>query len=122
MTNTRNPNAGHATNERTFSERKFHYHSRTRSTVHQHHSRTDTRRRPKSEVRPSGPAARRGADGLRSLDAFSATQPKGPEVGKSRSVFAFRRARLDVALLAIASDRLRSVARSEEHTSELPSH
>ncbi len=64
-----------------------------------------------------GLAARRGADGLRALDAFPATQPAKSEVGKSRSVSAFRRSWLDVALFVAASDWLRSSARRTEKLS-----
>src|SRR6185436_13533615 len=69
-------------NERSSAERK--HQSRTRSTLYQHHSCVVARRRAKSKLRPSRTATRRGADGLRALDAFSATQSAQSKVGKSR--------------------------------------
>ena len=45
----------------------------TRSAVHQHHALPLGRRRAEGEQRPSGPAARRRADGLRAVDATSSS-------------------------------------------------
>jgi hypothetical protein len=103
--------------ERACAEGKLQHQSRTRPTLHQHHSSVIDRRRPESELGPSRSAARRRADGVRAVDTLSSSQSEEPEVGESRSIPLVSRSRIDAALLAAALDRLRPLARRVE---ELP--
>ena len=63
--------------------------------------------RTKGQLRPSGHADGRGGDGVHALDASSALQSEGPALAQSRPLRTFGRPRLDAALRAALSDRLR---------------
>src|SRR5829696_5988813 len=104
-------------NARARAERKLQHHSRTRSTLHQHNPYAITRCGAEGEFGSPWLATRRRADGLRSLDTLPAAQPAKSQVGESRSISAFSRTRINVALLVASSDRLRSCARRVEKLS-----
>ena len=68
-------------------------------------------RRAEGELRPSGPAARRSPDRLRTLGAPHEAQRQESKLGEPRPLHPLRRARLRHALFPAAPLRLRADAR-----------
>ncbi len=76
---------------------------RARPAVHQHGSNAVDRCGPGGQLGPPGHTDGDGAGGVRALAAVPALRPRGPDLARPRPVRAVGGARLDAALLAVAS-------------------